>query len=148
MAKRQRPRHRNCLSRGVLMPLLRQIWANFVRLHAQTFLLLIIAAAGLNSPAEAEFWDVDNLNIHRAGYLALERGEVNWNNLVEDSYFTGYIVGVADTILGIVCCPPPDITLHEIVSIVSKYMDEHEAKRFDSAESIVRAALERAFPCP
>jgi Rap1a immunity proteins len=111
-------------------------------------LLVVLAMAALDSSAQAEVRDGYNLDVQRDGYLAIERGEVNVINLVEDSYFVGYILGVTDTMLDeIDLCVPPSTTVREIAAIVSEYMDRHKPEWTNSAESIVREAVKTAFIC-
>ena len=64
------------------------------------FLLVVLAMAALDSPAQAEVRDGYNLDVHRDGYLAIERGEVNVINLVDDSYYIGSLLSkIAETVL-------------------------------------------------
>ena len=46
-----------------------------------------------------------------------------------------------------VICPPKDITLYQARLIVEKYMRDHPEDLRSSAQEIVFAAFELAFPC-
>jgi len=69
-------------------------------------------------------------------------------------YAFGFVVGVADTQSGLrnpstgYCFDkPPGVTRGQMVKVVKNHLDQHAETRYLSAESLVQAALEEAYPC-
>jgi hypothetical protein len=69
-------------------------------------------------------------------------------------YAFGFVVGVADTQSGLrnpstgYCFDkPPGVTRGQMVKVVKDHLDQHAETLHLSAESLVQAALEEAYPC-
>jgi len=69
-------------------------------------------------------------------------------------YAVGFVIGIADTqdglrnpSTGYCFAKPPGVTRGQMIKVVKKYLEEHAASRHLSAESLVQAALDEAFPC-
>jgi hypothetical protein len=98
------------------------------------FLLTLALAAG---SAHAEFWDGNRL---------LEK--LNSNNYFDQGTALGYIMGVADTGLGVVHCTPPNATAGQLEAMVRNYLTNVPAERHRSADNIVSRILKVTWPCP
>ena len=61
--------------------------------------------------------------------------------------YDGYVTGVADTLYDISWCSPGNITIGQVLKIVSKYLNNNPENLHFSAYSLVEQALKEAFPC-
>jgi hypothetical protein len=61
--------------------------------------------------------------------------------------YDGYVTGVADTLYDISWCSPGNITIGQVLKIVSKYLNNNPQNLHSSAYSLVEQALKEAFPC-
>lgn len=59
----------------------------------------------------------------------------------------GYISGAADVMTRIDICPPQGVTLGQMSDVVRALIIERPEMRHYSADSFVRVALMKAFPC-
>lgn len=59
----------------------------------------------------------------------------------------GYVVGVTDTIMGSVTCPPPGVTPPQIVDLVQQWLEQNPRLRHNSGDRVVAAVLGQAWPC-
>jgi len=98
---------------------------------------LLLTLALVAGSAHAEFWDGNRL---------LEK--LNSNNYFEQGLALGYIMGVADTGLGVVHCTPPNATAGQMEAMVRNYLTNVPAERHRSADNIVSRILKATWPCP
>ena len=59
----------------------------------------------------------------------------------------GYITAVVDTFNQKSFCPPSTVTAGQVESISKKYLNEYPERLHFSADSLVKDAMSRAFPC-
>ena len=59
----------------------------------------------------------------------------------------GYVVGVADMGVGIVHCPPGNVTAGQLRDMVKNYLENMPAERHKSADEIVNKILKTMWPC-
>ena len=97
----------------------------------------LLTLALLCGSAHAEFYTGNEL---------LQR--LNSESLAERSAALGYIMGVADTGLGVVHCTPPNATAGQMESMVRNYLTNVPAERHRSADNIVSRILKVTWPCP
>jgi hypothetical protein len=71
---------------------------------------------------------------------------------VEDVYFLGYVVGVADRItsnpFGTVVCLPSGVTKGQVSAVVKKWLENNPATLHYGADGLILDALHQSFPCP
>lgn len=58
----------------------------------------------------------------------------------------GYISGIADSLVDVLCIPP-DVEAGQLVKQTVKFMNENPAQLHHDAAPIVGAALQEGFPC-
>jgi len=104
-------------------------------MKAKTIAALAIAAFAVT--ARAEFWSGNDLIEKLTSQSAFEKGAS-----------LGYIMGVADTTLGLYHCASRNVTAGQVQDIVKKYLLERPENRHMTADVIVTAAMAIAFPCP
>ncbi len=61
---------------------------------------------------------------------------------------TGYVMGVADTVDGIVHCIPATATVKQTKQVVFNYMKNHPESWNKSATQVIVSALRSTWPCP
>lgn len=61
---------------------------------------------------------------------------------------TGYIIGAADTLHGIIHCRPQSVTAQQVIEIVRKNIQLYPERLHLSADSVVTEALKQLWPCP
>ncbi len=71
----------------------------------------------------------------------------NSTNMYTVGEYAGYVIGVADATGGIIWCDPGNVTVGQIIKIVSKYLHNNPEKLHLYAYSLVTQALKEAFPC-
>jgi hypothetical protein len=98
---------------------------------------LLFAACLTAGPASAEFLSGNNL-------LELLRSQERHERAAAD----GYIMGVHDTARGVVHCSPNTVTLSQVRDLSAQFITAAAASRHKSADSLVLAILQEAFPCP
>lgn len=99
----------------------------------KSFLLVILlATAGV---AHAEFLDGNKL-------LEFMRG-----NQGEVGLALGYVTGAADTLTGVVTCPPSQANAGQVRDMVRKFLEAYPEHRTASADVIISAVLQAAWPC-
>ena len=102
--------------------------------------LILAAILAIPAAAQADFWTGNNLQERRPSY------DANYSNFDSGAY-SGYIVGAADMVSGVLWCPPRPVTVGQTVQIVKAYMDAHPAEWAQPATVPILAALRGAFPC-
>ncbi|UCD68921.1 MAG: hypothetical protein JSW48_02125 [Betaproteobacteria bacterium] len=108
--------------------------------------ILMIAGAMLALPVQAGF-----VNGHELMDAAreVEKAAANQPNasFYDVGRFFGYIEAVSDVFTGVRFCPSANVTVGQVAAIVIKWLEDHPEDRHYSADSLVKAALEEAFPC-
>ncbi len=74
-----------------------------------------------------------------------DRGEEN-PNFYSEGVFEGYIMGVVETTLSNQCTPK-DVTNHEAVEAVRIYLNQHPEELHLPAKTLVKKAINAAWPC-
>lgn len=59
----------------------------------------------------------------------------------------GYITGIADAEVGTLWCPPPNVTVRQVVDLTKRTLDVLPEKRHESASAFVIAAVRMTWPC-
>ena len=59
----------------------------------------------------------------------------------------GYITGVADAELGTMWCPPPSISVRQIVDLTKRLLEALPEKRHENASAFVLASVRMTWPC-
>lgn len=98
----------------------------------KTLLAILLATAGI---AHAEFISGNKL-------LEMMRG-----NTTESGIAIGYVIGATDALTGSVACPPDNVTTGQVRDIVRKFLEANPEHRNNSADVIIGAVLQRAWPC-
>lgn len=99
--------------------------------------LLALSLVVLCATAHAEFWDGNRL---------LEKYTAS--SYFEQGLAMGYIMGVADTTVGISHCAPPSSTAGQIQDMVILHLRTFPERRTRTADSLVIDTLKAAWPCP
>ena len=60
---------------------------------------------------------------------------------------TGYVVGVFDSVSGILVCSPDGVTIRQVKQVVFNYMEKRPESWNQSADQSVIAALKQTWPC-
>lgn len=98
----------------------------------KTLLAILLSTAGI---AHAEFISGNKL-------LELMRG-----NAGEAGIAIGYVIGATDALTGSVTCPPDSVSTGQIRDLVRKFLEANPEHRNHSADAIIGALLQRAWPC-
>jgi len=77
-----------------------------------------------------------------------KNGDASIENYWNCGMSKGYVAGVHDTLLGHAFCTPANTSLGEVEDVVHLWLKNHPDDRAYSAESLVIAALQEAWPCP
>lgn len=59
----------------------------------------------------------------------------------------GYIMGVADAEAGSIWCPPPTVTVRQIVDLTKRTLEMVPEKRHEGASAYVISSVRMAWPC-
>ncbi|MDO9160754.1 MAG: Rap1a/Tai family immunity protein [Methylococcaceae bacterium] len=105
-----------------------------------TMLIPISANAGFNA-----FIDGHKLHDKSTAYRS---GDIDNAELYDAGAYVDYVMGVVDATIrsGLFC--PQNITSDQAANVISKYLNEHPDLWSSSAESLVKAALMKEWPCP
>lgn len=101
------------------------------------FVLILIL---FSSSAQAEFYSGSKL------YGFLER-DMRGASDFEAGVSTGYVLGVYDSLAGILVCSPEGVTVRQVKQIVFNYMQQHPESWDKSADFSVIAAVREVWPC-
>lgn len=71
----------------------------------------------------------------------------NTNNANMQINALSYIAGVADSLHGVLSCPPPNVKLGQIYDMTKQALEEAPSERHSSADSFVRYVLIQTWPC-
>lgn len=97
----------------------------------KSLLAILLATAGV---AHAEFIDGNKL-------LEMMRG-----NNTESGIAIGYVIGATDALTGSVTCPPDSVSAGQVRDIIRKFLEANPEHRNNSADVIIGAVLQRAWP--
>lgn len=61
--------------------------------------------------------------------------------------YSGYVIGVLDTGVNILFCPPSGITVGQIQDLVGEYLKAKPERRHFSGARLVSEALSNHYPC-
>lgn len=93
------------------------------------------AIAALGAGAAAEFIDGNKLLADMNGTHGQQMSAL------------GYVMGVADTLTGVVVCMPPNVTSGQVSDMVENYLNNVPRERHWSGDVIVTKVLKAAWPC-
>ena len=96
---------------------------------------LLLAAALVCTGAHAEFKDGNKLLSEMNGSHGNQMSAI------------GYVVGVADALMGITFCGPSTVTAGQLHDMVKQYLEQYPADRHNSADRIINHVLKSAWPC-
>lgn len=96
---------------------------------------LTLVLAILAGSAHAEFIDGNKLLADMSGTNGLQMSAL------------GYVMGVADTLNGVVVCMPTNVTSGQISDMVQNYLTNVPRERNSSGDVIVAKVLKAAWPC-
>ncbi|WP_143524249.1 Rap1a/Tai family immunity protein [Pseudomonas sp. 382] len=60
--------------------------------------------------------------------------------------FLGYTAGVAEATVGVLFCPPPEVTNGQNAAIVAKWLRQNPERWAEPASNLVITALQKAYP--
>lgn len=110
--------------------------------------LILIVALCLS--ANVSFADLfDGNSVYRFFQMCekFKNGDKSIENYWNCGMSKGYVAGVHDTLLGQAFCTPANTSLGQVEDVVHLWLKNHPAERSYSAESLVIAALQEAWPC-
>jgi len=112
------------------------------------FLLTISAALLVSSVSHAVFYyDGYTLKKFADADDRTDTGNAQAIDYAESSNLIGFIVGVNDSIDGILVCIPSRVKIGQLVGMVKKYVREHPDRWNIPANTLVIDALSSTFPC-
>ncbi|WP_410736484.1 Rap1a/Tai family immunity protein [Citrobacter freundii] len=102
------------------------------------------------SPAEAKFYDGQQLYIYAQEYKKAEQGGRSTpDNQLQTGVFMGYVASMIDAYgnegAKIFC--QPNGRLQTYADVVYKYLNDNPDQRVNSAESLIIAAMQASFRC-
>ena len=97
--------------------------------------LLILAACSVALGAHAEFKNGNKL------LEDMTSSSMNQMNAL------GYVTGVADALMGITFCMPPNVNAGQVYDMVKLYLENNPANRHNTADRIVNHVLKTVWPC-
>jgi hypothetical protein len=97
---------------------------------------LLLTAALVCGPAQAEFFTGNDLLQMMDGDTYADKGMA-----------LGFVAGVSDVWNSISVCPPKNVTLGQTHDIARRHLRDNPQTRHMTAESQVRIALEKVWPC-
>ncbi len=106
---------------------------------------LAFSLLALAQPALAYFFNGNDLYESLREYRKAERGDKDtdyskaWN-------YRGYVIGVYDA-TAMIYCTPSDITSHQLMAVVAKYIEDNPQSWSEPAQRLVKKAVKSSFPC-
>jgi len=111
--------------------------------------LALLAALFLSSSASfAELFDGNIVYRFFETCEKYENGDKSIENYWNCGVSKGYVAGVHDAFIGQAFCTPTDASLGQVAEVIHLWLKNHPDDRSYSAESLVVAALQEAWPCP
>lgn len=104
---------------------------------------LLIAAALPSVSASAEFRTGADIKPGLEGWVSEGSTET-----VRDALAFGYVIGVHDALAGTAVCIGEGVTQRQVVDAVLKFMRGNPEVLGATADRVIAAALEEAWPCP
>jgi hypothetical protein len=100
-------------------------------------LIMVLMLAFLALPAKADFWNGHDL------FSRIDSPD-------DPSWYEsrGYILGVSDSLQGILHCLPETANLGQVVAEVRRALHERSGERHKKATVFVAHALQSKWPCP
>jgi len=105
-----------------------------MRVFQRIFVGCAIAVAA--AAAQAEFWDGNKLYERLTSEVSFNQGAA-----------LGYVMGVADTTLGVLHCAPATATAGQLQDMVTQHLRVYPERRTRTADSLVIDTLKAAWPC-
>lgn len=93
--------------------------------------------------AHAEFKTGNEVKIGLEGWIDKDSTEY-----IRDAVAFGYVIGVHDSLEGVLVCSGDRVTQGQVIDVVLKYMRNNPEVLDRSADRVVAAALQNAWPCP
>lgn len=112
----------------------------------QLALILFLMCVGHSIIASAATTFIDGYELQTKWKEAQKISEGREGNYPDASLYQGYVIGVADSLNGIMFDIPLGVKRAQVMAIVGKYLDDNPDEWNTAADSIVRNALEKAFP--
>ena len=109
-----------------------------------TWAWLALAVAAV-VPAGAMYYDGNQLVALTREYEKCDR-EPKGCDFIRVGVFTGFVTGVSDSRESDYC-PAAHIPVHQVCTIVVKYLSDHAEEWNMPAHVLVMRALKQAFPC-
>lgn len=97
--------------------------------------------------AQAGYVSGFDLNTWGAAHERIEAGRATPEDYPTNSKFYGYVMGVHDSLDGVVFCTPDNAKAGQILAVVKKYLQQHPELWSKGADLLAAAALKDAFPC-
>lgn len=97
--------------------------------------------------AHSEFYDGYRLKEWSDADDRTESGNVQATDYQQTARLGGYIVGVYDTLDGVMFCAPNGVKVGQLIGMVKQYIRANPSKWNKPASSLVVDALAKDFPC-
>lgn len=110
-------------------------------------LALIVALCLSADVSLADFFDGNGVYRFFEMCEKFKNGDKSIENYWNCGISKGYVAGVHDTLIGQAFCTPADASLGQVEDVVYLWLKDHPDVRSYSAESLVIAALQEAWPC-
>jgi hypothetical protein len=98
--------------------------------------LACLILVALCATAHAEFWDGNKIYERYTSDTWYDKGTA-----------LGYIMGVADTTMGVSHCAPANVTAGQVEAMVMQHLRMYPERRHRTGDSIVIEVLKAAWPC-
>jgi hypothetical protein len=113
----------------------------------KTVKLILIATMMMPLSANAGFNAFINGEKLHDKSRAYKSGDIDNAELYDAGAYLYYILGVIDANIGSGLFCPQNITSDQAANVVTKYLNEHRELWSSSAESLVKAAIAKEWPC-
>lgn len=103
-----------------------------------------------SSSTHAFFWRGHELMRGIWAYERYDSSDVRLREPGDPQYigsYLGFVYGVHDSLDGILVCASSNATEKQVVSVVTKYLNNNPEKWDSPARNLVTEALSTAFPC-
>lgn len=95
----------------------------------------------------ADFWDGNRLKTFIDADDRMVIGNPSNTDPFESGKLIGFVVGVHESMSGILVCAPKNVSVAQLLDVVKKYVNENPDKRHKPAKELVMMSLIGAFPC-
>jgi hypothetical protein len=110
--------------------------------------IILIAAMLMPIPASAGFNAFINGQKLHDKSTAYKSGDIDNAELYDAGAYLYYVLGVVDATIGSGLICPLNITSDQAANVVTKYLNEYPELWSKSAESLVKSAIMKEWPCP